>query len=139
LITVNPGLRIVAATFAPTALNIGQLLNISVTLRNDSNLTLPTQGPEPGFVYDEGDTFATRGYVDADGNYRIGVDFGERTGVDHPYRWGLGTPMAPGETRTISGAIRLKNRQTQNYWSGLVQEHVAWIQDHEGVQGISVT
>jgi hypothetical protein len=130
---------ITQVTFTPTSLAAGDLLQVSITVTNNSTATLPTQGPDPGFVYEEGDTFATRGYPDVGGNWRVGVDLDNRTGVDHPYRWGLGTPLAPGETRTITGAIRLKTPQTQNYWAGLVQEHIAWHQDRQGVQSVSVT
>ena len=61
------------------------------------------------------------------------------TGVDHPYRWGLGAPLAPGEARTITGAIRMKNAQSKKFWVGLVQEYVAWLQDRQGKQTIVVT
>ena len=100
---------IVAVGLAPSALHVGDLLNVSIVVRNDSSDALPTQGPDPGFVYEEGDTFVTRGFPDAGGNFRVGVDFTSRSGIDHPYRWGLGAPLVPGETRTITGSIRMKN------------------------------
>ena len=134
--SVSPS--IVAVGLAPAALKIGDLLNVSIVVRNDSSDALPTQGPDPGFVYDEGDTFAARGFPDAGGNFRVGVDFADRSGIDHPYRWGLGAPLVPGETRTIAGSIRMKTMQAQEYWAGLVQEHVAWLQDREGIQRIAV-
>lgn len=139
LIMVNPGVKIIAVSIAPTTLVMGQLLNMSVTVRNDGNGLLPTQGPDPGFIYDEGDTFASRGYDAVQGNYRIAIDFGNRTGLDHPYRWGFGTPLNPGETRTITSAIRVNTAQTQDYWVGLVQERVAWLQDREGATNVVVT
>ncbi len=139
-ITVNPAgtVRIVDVTFSPTTLRAGELLNVSITVTNESAETLQTQGPDPGFVYDEGDTFRSRGYTETPGVFRVGIDFDERTGIDHPYRWGLGAPLAPGETRTITGAIRLKTPRTINYWAGLVHELVAWLADHEGKQPITV-
>jgi hypothetical protein len=118
---------------------VGGLLNVSITVRNDSDQSLATQGPDPGFAYDEGDTFASRGFPAVGGNFRVGVDFDNRSGLDHPYRWGFGTPLAPGETRTITGTVRMKNAQAQKYWAGLVQEYVAWVQDQQGAQNISVT
>ncbi|MBI5649003.1 MAG: hypothetical protein HZC40_00905, partial [Chloroflexi bacterium] len=48
------------------------------------------------------------------------------------------SPLAPGETRTITGAIRLATAQAQNYWAGVVEERVAWLRDREGVQMIRV-
>ena len=138
IITVNPAAQITNATFTPTTVNAGGLLNVSITVRNDSAETLPTQGPDPGFVYDEGDTFRSRGFTETNDTFRVGVDFDGRTGIDHPYRWGLGAPLAPGETVTITGAIRLRTVQTVKYWAGLVHEQVAWLQDRQGELTITV-
>jgi hypothetical protein len=137
-ITVKAGAQITNVAFDPTTLRVGELLNVSITVKNDGDTALETQGPDPGFVYEEGDTFRTRGYPDVGGKYRVGIDFDGRTGIDHPYRWGLGAPLAPGETRVITGAIRLQTTQVANYWAGLVQEHIAWLQDREGVHLITV-
>jgi hypothetical protein len=130
--------QIVAVTFAPTMLQSGDLLHVSITVTNNSNGPLETQGPEPGFVYEEGDTFYSRGFRDEIYMYRVGVEFGNRTGIDHPYRWGLGAPLLPGRTVTVTGAIRLKTVQAINYWVGLVQEQIKWWQDREGSQFITV-
>ncbi|MCX7839194.1 MAG: hypothetical protein N2559_07020, partial [Anaerolineae bacterium] len=129
---------IVQVVFSPTSVIAGNLLQVSITVRNVGTTTLPTQGPDPGFIYEEGDTFRSRGFSEIGGNYRVGVDFDNRTGIDHPYRWGFGAPLAPGETRTITGAIRLKTPQARNYWAGLVNERVAWLQDNQGKQMITV-
>ncbi len=139
-ITVNPATapQITAVTFSPTTVNAGDQLQVEFQVRNDSATTCPTQDPAPGFVYTEGETFETRNFPATAGCVRLGVDFAQRTGIDHPYRWGLGTPLAPGETRTVTGFIQLKRPQTQKYWAGLVQEWVAWHQDQQGAQTITV-
>ncbi|MBI5032044.1 MAG: DUF362 domain-containing protein [Chloroflexi bacterium] len=143
VVTVSPVsgafARITQVSMTPTKLNQDQLLTVSITVQNNGNAPLVSQGPNPGFVYDEGDTFYTRGFPDTPGAFRVGVDFDGRTGIDHPYRWGLGAPLAPGETRTITGSIRLKNLQSKNYWVGLVQEATAWVQDNLGKQMVTVT
>jgi hypothetical protein len=138
MITVGSGVQITSVTFTPTTVGIGQTLQVGITVRNDSAVTLPTQGPDPGLVYEEGETFVTRGFASETSKYRVGIDFDQRTGIDHPYRWGFGAPLAPGETRTITGAIRMKDARVQNYWAGLVNEYVAWIQDKQGMQAITV-
>ncbi len=135
---VNAAAQITNVTFTPTTLNAGELLNVSITVRNNSGETLQTQGPNPGFTYDEGDTFYTRGYAETHNSFRVGVDFDGCTGIDHPYRWGLGAPLAPGETRTITGAIRLRTARALRYWAGLVREQIAWLQDFQGAQTITV-
>ncbi len=133
------GVQIVAVTFTPITLRPGELLNVSIVVRNDSGETLATQMPNPGFVYEEGETFRGLGFREVVGAYRVGVDFDGRSGWDHPYRWGLGAPLAPGETRTITGAIRLQTPRAVNYWAGLVHEWVAWQQDNEGTQRVTVS
>jgi hypothetical protein len=140
MITVNPTgpIQITNVTCTPTTLRAGEWLNISITVRNNSTETLPTQDPAPGFIYDEEDTFRSRGFTDTKGSVRVGIDFDGRDGIDHPYRWGLGAPLAPGETRTINGAIRLKTARVVDYWAGLVREQVAWLQDRQGTQTITV-
>lgn len=133
---------IVSATLSPTTLHIDDLLQVSITVTNNSNSTLPTQGPNPGFVYNEGETFRTDGYTEIANQYRVGIDFNgsmANGGIDHPYRWGFGAPLAPGQTTTITGAIRMKSQQSRYFWAGLVQEQVAWLQDHMGRALITVT
>jgi len=130
--------QIVQVKLTPTILDVGDVLQVSITVKNNSNETLLTQGPDPGFVYDEGDTFYTRGFPDVLNAYRVGIDFTGRTGWDHPYRWGLGSPLAPGETRTITGAIRMRNPQFVDYWAGLVREQIAWLHDFKGAQRVAV-
>ena len=125
-------------TFTPTTVLSGNLLNVTIVVKNDSADTLATQGPDPNFVYNEGDDFRSRGFGDVKRAYRVGVDFDGRTGIDHPYRWGLGAPLAPGQSATITGAIRLTTQRTTNYWWGFVREQIAWMQDRQGVQSIVV-
>lgn len=138
-IAVKPGPIITAVTFTPTSLAAGNLLNVSITVRNDGNTTIQTQDPAPGFSYAEGETFLSRGFAATNGAFRVAIDFDSRSGIDHPYRWGLGAPLAPGATATIAGSIRLTTSQSQSYWAGLVQEQIAWLQDHQGMQAIVVT
>lgn len=129
---------ITAIDMTPAVLNAGDLLNVSITVFNGTDSALPTQGPDPGFVYDEGDTFRAKAFGEVRGSIRVGVEFDGDTGVDHPYRWGLGAPLAPGQTAVVSGAIRVKNAQSRNYWVGLVREQVAWLQDKLGTEAITV-
>lgn len=141
-ITVSPAasgtVQITQVTLTPTTLNAGRLLNVSITVVNNTNGPLPTEGPDPGFVYNEGDTFYTRGFPDQNGAFRVGIDFDGHSGIDHPYRWGLGAPLAPGQSATITGAIRLKTPRAINYWAGLVREQIAWLQDNQGRQTVTV-
>jgi serine protease len=132
------GLTILNVTFSPLFLPSGGLLRVDITVRNDSGVTMNTQGPNPGFIYNEGQSADSRGYPDIPGRWRVGVDFTGRVGKDHPYRWGFGTSLAPGSTRTITGYIRLSTKKTTVYWVGGVQEQVAWWVDNVGSTSITV-
>ncbi len=127
--------KILGVVFSPTTLKVGELLSVRFTVRNDSNQTLLTQDPSPDFVYDESDSFRNR-FPAIDGAHRVGVDSDRNGGF--PYRWGLGAPLAPGQTTTITGAIRLKQPQTTKFWGGLTREGAGWLQDREGLQTIQV-
>ncbi len=123
----------------PTTLETHQALNVSITVKNGTNSVIHTQAPAPGFMYNQGESFITRGYAEVNSAYRVGIDFDDRTGIDHPYRWGFGAPLAPNETRVINGQIRLNDAAARNYWAGLVQEQIAWRQDDAGKTQITVT
>ncbi len=143
LITVTPApgsgiLQITNVMLTPATLDAGQLLNVSITVTNNTSDIVQTEGPDPGFVYNEGDTFRTRGFPEQSGVFRVGIDFDGRTGIDHPYRWGLGAPLAPGQSVTVAGAIRIKTPRAVKYWAGLVQEQIKWLQDTQGAQTITV-
>lgn len=129
---------ITAVSLSPTTLDVGQALNVSISVRNDSSATMLTQGPTPGFSYNEGETFVSKGFPEVANAFRVGIDFDGRAGIDHPYRWGLSSALLPGETRTINGTIRLNNAQVKNYWVGLVKEQIEWVQDKQGIQLITV-
>jgi hypothetical protein len=132
-------LTITGVSFSPVSLPSGDVLRVDIGVRNDSGATALTQGPNPGFVFSEGDTVDSRGYPDVTGRWRVGVEFGARVGgKDHPYRWGLGANLASGASVTVTGYIRLLTQRTTNYWAGLVQERVSWWQDHVGTTSTTV-
>jgi hypothetical protein len=126
-------------TFSPTTLEAGEILTVSITVRNDSAETLPTQDPAPDFLYEEGDTYESRGFAEVTGAVRVGVEFEGRPGtLEYPYRWGLGAPLAPGQTATITGRIRLQNAQTKRYWAGFVREQIEWLQRDQNPTTLTV-
>jgi hypothetical protein len=141
-LNVLTGTPIIAAppSFQPVVLNEGGRVLVSVTIKNDSINPHPTQGPDPGFEYNEGDTFMTKGFPPVAGAFRIGVDLEETTyQVDHLYRWGFGKTLAPGETVVVSGYIHFPNsRHNGHYYVGLVQESVKWVDDHAGTTVLTV-
>jgi hypothetical protein len=109
-----------------------------VVVRNTGPNTLYTQGPEPGFVYLEGRDFDSAGFPKIEGMYRVGVDFEGNGGWPKPFRWGLPGPLAPGEQATVTGYIRFRTAQTWKLSASLVQEYVAYRQEHVFPQSITV-
>jgi hypothetical protein len=111
-------------------------LQVDVTIRNTGNTVLRSQDPLSGYTYMEGDTPPVPGMA---GRVRIGVDFSGRwQDMDHPYRWGWSGELAPGGTVQVSGLIQLNSPGTREFWVGLVQEDVAWLQDGESRSYITV-
>lgn len=133
-------LVVIGVTFTPTMLISPDILQVDVTVRNDSSVVAKTQGPDPGFTYNEGDDETSRGYPSQTGKWRVGVNFGasELPYGRYPYRWGLGGSLQPGESRTITGYIRLTKPKTQDYWVGLVQEGKGWYDEGIGRTTINV-
>jgi hypothetical protein len=131
--------EITAVMLSPASLKSGDALNVAITVKNNSAVTLNTMGPDPGYVYTEGNTFLTDGFAEVYNTYRVGIDFFGRTGIDHPYRWGLGAPLPPGQAATVTGKIKLLSAQSKSYWAGLVRERIVWLEDKDGPTTITVT
>jgi hypothetical protein len=70
--------------------------------------------------------------------YRVGIDFAGNSGVANPFRWGLAGPLAPGESTTVVGYIRLNTQKDWNLSASLVQEFVRYNQQNVFGQKISV-
>lgn len=127
----------------PTALSstepYGTLVKVTMTVYNGTNAVMQTQEPAPAFKYVEGQTFQSIGKPEVKGTFRVALDFEGREGIDHPYRWGLGAPLALGQTTTVTGYVELHKASVKKYWAGLVKEQEAWIQDHIGEITVTVT
>ncbi len=120
----------------PLRLTAGDILQVDVTVRNTGLITIRSQEPISGFMYDEGETFPV---AEVPGRFRVGVDYRNRTQTkDHPYRWGWSGDLAPGGMITVTGFIRLNAIGTRDYWAGLVQEGVGWLHDNAGRTFITV-
>lgn len=131
-------MQLVSVSFSPVTVKAGEPLTVTFVVKNDSDKTAETDGPDPGFSYTEGDTFTSRGFPDTKvGAIRVGVDL--NGGQIYPYRWGLGSPLAPGEQRTITGTIVPTKEKSASYHGGLVAEQVAWIQKNVGATTVTVS
>jgi hypothetical protein len=144
----------------------GGVIQVRFTVRNTGNVTLQTQAPAsgtvdnimPGHVYQESECFLG----DAAGTYssfpketrRLRVVLGGREGAtplgtkcaggtgDYPWRWGLGGPLGPGESRTVVGYVRFHSygaaARTITLRPSLVSEFVEYFQPAIGETTIQV-
>ncbi len=140
-----PQARITRVQFSPLKLMRGELLRVDITVRNVGNVTLRTQGPDPGYIYDSFDTFssiAEHRYVDEAGYWRVGVDWsGARSssGAKYVYRWGFGHDLQPGEEVTVTGFIRVNHKISKMwFFAGLIQEGIRYHDDGVGGKVIEV-
>jgi len=127
----RPGLaqgELVSVTFTPAELYAGTAVRVDITVRNTGEVDLLTQGPPPGFTYDENQSFESAGYSKIEGRFRVGVDFEGNTGIPNPFRWGLPDRLPPGQETTVTGFIRLRSIRHWRFSASLVQEFVRYQQ-----------
>jgi hypothetical protein len=123
--TPRPQAQLTFARFTSEA-DAQDIVRFEIEVWNNSKTRLETQGPEPGFIYDETQHSGTIGQLGQYNRWRIGVDFADNlTGKSYPFRWGLGAPLEPGERRLITGQIELLQPKRSIWWASLIQEGVA--------------
>ncbi len=133
----RPGITDV--TFAPTTLDRGRTLRVEVTIENTGTGLMETQAPYPATVYAESEDFGDRGFAKVTGKYRVYADRGGNpTGTPGPYRWGLGSPLLPGQARVVTGYVNLPTTGTATWWIGLNNEGVSAVVTKAGAASVSV-
>ncbi|NWJ98480.1 MAG: N-acetylmuramoyl-L-alanine amidase [Chloroflexi bacterium] len=132
------GIQLVSVKFSPTILTPGNTLRVDATIKNTGTLPIETQDPAPGFTYQQGQTYETLNFAKINNKFRFAVDYSGNSGVSHPYRWGFGKTLAPGETVSITGYIKLTGKASTQYWGGIVQEYIKYFTDNIGQQTIAV-
>lgn len=93
---------------------------------------------DPTRFYNEGDNYLTKGHPPIVGAWRVGVDYQDRQGIAYPYRWSLGTNLAPAQSAVVVGFVRLNRKQSADYWAGLIREENNVVVDRAGVTRINV-
>ncbi len=121
--------RVTSARVSPTTVSVGGDVTVELTIVNTGSDTLTTQGPDPGTVYGESDSFRSLGQPELLGRIRVGVDLDGAGDPDHRFRWGIGGDLAPGASRTVTGMIRFERPGSYSLALGIVQEGVSWVQD----------
>lgn len=131
--TPRPQAQLTYARFTSEA-GAEDIVRFEIEVWNNSRSRLETQGPDPGFVYDETDHSITVGHPGQFNRWRVGVDFADNiTGRLYPFRWGLGGPLDPGERRRVTGQVELIVPKRSIWWASLIQEGVAFRTELFGV------
>jgi hypothetical protein len=127
-----PEASIVSASIGPLQIIRGNNVCLDAIVRNSGQTVLRTQGPDPGYVYNSLDTFASideHRYAEHAGFWRVGLNWSGSTdvsGASYPYRWGFGHDLQPGEEVSVHGCVKVVNEQDKLvFFAGLVQENVA--------------
>ena len=117
-------------------------LYFTLTVENDSRVSIRTSGPPPGTVYDSDQNYATLNAHQEPGVFRVGIHC-ETSPIDHPYRWAVGGPgeleqvadgpntyyyLPAGARAIVTGGIRFVDvvpaRNPQYCYASLIHEDV---------------
>lgn len=126
-----------AVTWGDTRVFARELLTARVTIKNTGSAPITAQDPPPDFVYTEGDTYAKRGFTGVQGGVRVAMGPELLASSDPPYRWGIGRTLQPGESVTITVAVRAAIIQRSRFVVSVVQDGGGPL-DSDDAQQISV-
>lgn len=131
---------ITAVNITPATMRAGETLKVEITVKNTSNQTIQSQGPNPEFTYVQGQTFYSQNFPSQDGRWRVAVGFDGSASAPLPYRWGLGGDLPPGASTTVVGYIKMTHDvKSSNFWAALVSEPATVVQNNVGTTLVSVT
>ena len=149
----QPEVQITYSYMAPQALMLGNVLTVTMRVKNTGLVPIRTYGPPSGYLYSTQDVFSSienqRYAAKSGGFWRIGVDWDANSGgaaKRYPYRWALSPRppeqwavpfvedvLAPGEEATIEGRIRVEQQENKmGFYVGLIQDGVGFFQDRTG-------
>ncbi|MEN9938734.1 MAG: hypothetical protein RLZZ387_5313 [Chloroflexota bacterium] len=148
-----PEATITYAYIAPQAIMRGDVITVTMRVKNTGDVPLRTYGPPSGYEYSTDEVFSSveeGAYASKSGGFwRIGVDWDANSGgaaKRYPYRWAI-TPrppeewkvpfqedvLMPGEEAEIVGRIRvLQQENKMGFYTGLIQDGVGFFQDRTG-------
>jgi hypothetical protein len=139
---------------APTEVALGNVITLTVRVKNTGDVPIRTQGPAPGYHYDTNQTFSAiedQRWAEKGGGYwRVGLDWGG--GRAYPFRWaitsrppeewaepGVSDVLMPGEESTIIGTVEIRQREDEMYFfAGLIHEGVGYPEHRKGVTLVEV-
>jgi len=123
-----------AVAWGATTLFSRELLSVRITIKNSGSAPLTAQEPPPDFIYSEGDTYAKRGFAGTKGGVRVAIGPELLASSDPPYRWGLGRTLQPGESTTLTVAVRATTVQRTRFVVSLIQDGGGPLDTDDAVQ-----
>ncbi|MBW3624238.1 MAG: copper amine oxidase N-terminal domain-containing protein [Armatimonadetes bacterium] len=124
---------------SPKAVRVGEAVTIDFTLFNRSGETATTQDPPPGTVYRQGEGWDAREFERVPGRVRLGVSISGPRGYAYPYRWGLGAPLPPAQSRRINGKIVFTQPGAYTLYAAVFVEGQGYRRAIKRVYGVRVT
>jgi parallel beta-helix repeat protein len=127
--------RLVSATFRPTTLEVGDLLTVTFTIRNNLPHAAPLlTAPKPPFTYEEWQAYWELGLPETPGTLHLRVTSDSPAGHESgswPWLFGFEkASLAPGETATVTGAIRVQTPGEHEFRVGLVATGSRFLDDN---------
>ena len=136
--------HLLSATFEPKTLKVGELLRVTMTLRNNLPTTAYlTERARPPFTYEEKQASYEMGLSEEEGKLHLRVTSNFTSPHDPgswPYLFGFpkGT-LAPGETIIVTGYIKMEHPGEHEFRVGLVAGGFRFIDDNAFRTKVTVT
>jgi hypothetical protein len=146
----QPEARIISAYIAPQQVMLGEVVTVTLRVRNTGTVPIRTYGPPSGYAYTTDEVYSSveggRYTAQAGGFWRVGMDWDANSGGGprrYPFRWALSEKppeewtvpgvedfLLPGEEVEIVGRVRVLQRETRmGFYVGLIQDGVGFFQD----------
>lgn len=155
----QPEAKITYSYMAPQAIMLGDVITVTMRVKNTGEVPIRTYGPPSGYEYSTQDVFSSvedgRYAAKSGGFWRIGVDWDANSGAAkrYPYRWAISPrppdqwkiphvedELRPGEEAEVLGRIRVLQQETKmGFYVGLIQDGVGFFQDRSGRTIIKVS
>ena len=130
----TPSVDLISAQWGATSIFARDLLSVRLTVKNSGAKPLTPSDPPPDFVYAESDTYAKRGYTGVKGGVRVAIGPELMASSDPPYRWGLGKTLQPGESVTLTVAVRMATTQRTRFVACVIADGGGPLDSDDAVQ-----
>lgn len=146
--------RITYVDIAPVEVALGNVITVTVKVKNTGDVPIRTQGPAPGYRYNTNLSYSSieeQQWAEKGGGFwRVGLDWGGGNG--YPFRWaitsrppeqwhepGVSDLLMPGEEVMVTGSVEVLRREDKmTFYAGLVHEGVGYPEHRKGVTLVRV-